>query len=383
MKLASKTTLIIVHPHFTIPGGAGKMVLELGKRISKKINVVIVAQKINPDTIKNYPEIKFESLNGPITSSFKFWLLLSYWRKKTYDVIDKYKAKGKIEILCNTFPANWIGLPYKKQHPEIKCFWLCQEPSAFIHIKKWRNAIVNPLKRIIANSMSPLFAIYDKGISKYSDIFFVNSHFSQKKTREVYNREAVVIYPGIDVKKFQPIKYKDKENYILTVARLSKFKNIDMLIRAFARLKKSNLKLRIVGDGEEKSNLLELARSLNISKRVEILSGLDDKEVADLYAKAKMFVLCSIEEPFGMVPVEALASGTMAIADNSGGPREIIQDNINGILIDNMNEKKLSKCIDSLFKDEAKIKYYSSNARSGVVDLFTWDKSANKILEYL
>lgn len=378
-----KDYLLILHPHFTIPGGAGKVVLELGKRISKTINVVIIAQKINPEYIKNYPEIRFESLNGPITSSFKFWLLLPYWRKKTFEIMDKYRQKGEIKVFCNTFPANWIGLPYKKSHPGVKCFWFCQEPSAFIHIKKWRDAIHDPLKRLIANMMAPLFAIYDKAIIAYADKIFVNSSFSQEKTKEVYNREAIVIYPGIDVDKFQPVNYENKENYVLTVARLSKFKNINMLVGTIAKLKNKNIKLKIVGDGEEKDNLINLAWQLGISKRVEILSGLSDIEVADIFAKAKIFILCSKEEPFGMVPVEALASGTMAISDNSGGPKEIIDNNKNGILIDNMDEDNLASCIDKLLLDEDKIKLFSNNARTRVVDVFTWDKSAKKILKEL
>ena len=378
-----KNTLIMIHPHFTIPGGAGKVVLELGKRISKTMNVVIIAQIINPEYIKNYPEIKFESLNGPITSSFKFWIFLPYWRKKTFDIVNKYRQQGEIRLFCSTFPANWIGLPYKKSYPEIKCFWFCQEPSAFIHIKKWRNAIPNRFKRIIANTLAPVLAIYDKRIAHYADKVFVNSSFSQGKTKEVYNITGVVIYPGIDVNKFRPINYKNKEDYILTVARLSKFKNVDMLVRAFAKLKNKKIKLKIVGDGEEKTNLADLAQQLGVSKRVKILSGLSDKEVADSFSKAKIFVLCSKEEPFGMVPVEALASGTMAIADNSGGPKEIIDNNRNGILIEEMNEDKLAKCVDNLLLNEDKIKLFSSKARTRVTEVFSWEKSATKMMRYL
>lgn len=378
-----KKTLIIIHPHFTIPGGAGKVVLELGKRISKTIKVVIIAQKIHPEYIKSYPEIRFESLNGPITSSFKFWLFLPYWCKKTSEIIDKYQNKSEIEILCNVFPANWIGLPYKKKHLGVKMFWYCHEPSAFIHIKKWRDTIKNPLKRLAAHVLCPILSKYDKKIIKYADLIFSNSEFTSEKIDEIYKRDSIVIYPGIDTDKFQPINYEDKENFILTVARLSKFKNIDMLVRAFSKLEDKDNKLKIVGDGEEKDSLINLARRLGVSKRVEILSGLNDNEVSDIFAKAKIFVLCSKEEPFGMVPVESLASGTMAIADNSGGPKEIIDNNENGILIDNMDKDKLASCIDSLLLNEGKIKLFSSNARTRVTKIFTWDNSAKKIEKYI
>jgi glycosyltransferase involved in cell wall biosynthesis len=383
MIMAQKTTLVIIHPHFTIPGGAGKMMLELGKRLSDNFQIVVIAQKVNNEYKKNYPEIIFEDLGGPITDSFRFWLRLPHWRKKTHSLINKYNSQGKTKIISSVFPANWLSLSYKKRHKEIETFWFCQEPSAFIHIKKWRSAIKNPLKRLIANTFAPIFAIYDKKITAYADKLFSNSEFSKNKIKEIYGRNSTIIYPGIDSKKFHTVDFEDKDNYILTVGRLTKFKNIDLLVSAFAKLKNRKISLKIIGDGEEKDNLDDLAKQLGVFDRVEILSGLSDSEVADIYAKAKMFVLCSKEEPFGIVPVEAMASGTMAIADNSGGPREIIDNNLNGVLIDNMNARKLAKCIDGLLLDENRIKKLSSNARKKAVEHFAWEISAKKLMKEL
>lgn len=381
--MSQKKTLVFVHPHFTIPGGAGKMILELGKRLANNYKIVMIAQKINDEYRKNYPELIFEDIAGPTTDSFGFWLKLSHWRKQTHLTIDKYCKQGSIQLISSVFPSNWLALSYKKKHPNVKTFWFCQEPSAFIHIKKWRNAIQSPIKRLIANTMAPIFAIYDKKITRFADTIFSNSEFSRGNIRQVYGRDSIIIYPGIDSKKFHRIDFEAKENYILTVGRLTKFKNIDLLIQTLSNLKNKNVKLKIVGDGEEKENLKLLAEELKVSDRIEILSGLSDSEVADLFAKAKIFILCSKEEPFGMVPVEAMASGTMAIADNSGGPREIIDNEVNGILINEMNVNKLAKVVDELFLNENQIKKLSSNTKEKVTRLFDWSVSAEKLNENL
>ncbi|MEI8061172.1 MAG: glycosyltransferase family 4 protein [Candidatus Berkelbacteria bacterium] len=381
--MKTKTTLVFVHPHFTVPGGAGKMILELGKRLSNDYKIVMIAQSVNDEYRKNYPEITFDDLGGPITDSFRFWLQLSRWRKRTHLAIDKYYKQGHIELISSVFPSNWLALSYKKKRPDVKTFWFCQEPSAFIHIKKWRNAIQSPIKRFIANTMAPMFAVYDKKITRFANTIFSNSEFSRRNIGQVYGRDSIIVYPGIDSKKFHPVDFGAKENYILTVGRLSKFKNINTLVTAISELKNKEVKLKIVGDGEEKSSLIKLARELKISSRVEILSGLSDSQVADAYAKAKVFVLCSKEEPFGMVPVEAMASGTMAIADNSGGPKEIIDNEVNGILIDHMTSGKLAGVLDDLFANQDKIKLFSSKTKEKVDRLFDWSVSAKKLKQIL
>lgn len=378
-----KITLVFVHPHFTIPGGAGKMILELGSRLADDFQVVMIAQKINPVYKKNYPKIIFEDIGGPTTDNFSFWLRLPHWRRLVHLCIDKYHDKGEIKLISSVFPANWLSLSYKKKHGDIKTFWFCQEPSAFIHIKKWRDAIQSPVKRLIANTMAPIFATYDRRTTKFADTIFSNSEFSRKNIRQIYGRNSIVIHPGIDSKKFHSVDFGVKGNYILTVGRLTKFKNIDLLVRALSKFENKIVKLKIVGDGEEMENLKSLASELNIANRIEILSGLSDNEVADLFAKAKIFVLCSKEEPFGMVPVEAMASGTMAIADNSGGPKEIIDNGVNGLLIDNMNDDKLAKEIDRLLSDQKEIEKLSSMARTKAVGTFAWEASVNKLMKSL
>lgn len=373
-----KEILIIIHPHFTIPGGAGKVALEIGKRIAKDLKVVIIAQQINPEYIENYPEIIFESINGPITSSFLFWLLFPVWYFKTAKIIDKYSKQGKIRIFISVFPANWIGLPYKIFHREIRCDWYCHEPSAFIHIKKWRNAISNPLKRALANLLAPIFSAIDKILAKYADNIIANSHYSQNIIEKIYNTKSVVIYPGVDTQQYIPVPFKDKENYILSVGRLTKFKNFNLLIKAFSKLEDKTLSLYIVGNGEEKENLQKLATRLNVQQRVKLLSDINDQQIIDLFAKAKIFVLCSKNEPFGIVPVEAMACGTAVIADNSGGPIETIVSQKTGILVD-CNENSLFEAFSELLNDKDKLERFSMEAREHAQRNFDWDLCVTKL----
>lgn len=377
-----KKYLLIIHPHFTIPGGAGKVVLELGKRLSKEMSVVMIAQKVNPEYIAEFPEITFENINGPITNSFLFWLLLPYWQIKTARIIKKYAQKGELTIFCNVFPANWLGLPYKIFHKNIRCVWFCHEPSGFIHIKKWRDAITSPLKRIIANCIFPIMSIIDKKLTTHFDEIFVNSIYSKNIAEKIYKRKGIIIYPGVDTEEYAPIPFEEKEDYILGVGRLSRFKNFDILISAFAKLENKKISLFIIGNGEEKINLQNLVKKLKLKERVKFLANISNQEIITYYAKAKAFILCSKNEPFGIVPIEAMSCGTTVIADNSGGPMETIKNKETGELI-NCTVENLHATLEKLLIADGVLKKYSTNARKHVEASFSWDNSVKKIKEFL
>lgn len=342
------------------------------------MRVVIIAQKIDHQYVGEYPELEFKSINGPITSSLFFWLLFPFWYLKTANVINSLKKQKSISILCSVFPANWVGLTYKVLHRDVRCTWFCHEPSAFIHIESWRNAITSPIKRTIANLMAPALAVVDKKLVTFADELFVNSEYSKKIVRDFYKRDGIVIYPGVNSDISEPILFENKENRILTVGRLSKFKNIDIAINAFSKIEKKETSLYVIGDGEEKSNLINLTKKLGVSEKVKFFTDISDKEIAEHYAKAKLFILASKNEPFGLVSIEAMANGTPVIADASGGPNETILDNKTGRVIDCTIEN-LKMTIDELLKDEEKLKQYSIDAALHIKNNFSWEAAAEKI----
>lgn len=375
-----KKNIIFFHPHFTIPGGAGKVVLELGKRLSAKYNVFVVALKINAEYLTEYPQIKFITLNGPVTSSFKFWLNFFHWQNQLFTTLDSITTKPST-IISSIFPANWLVLPYKNHNPRVKMIWYCHEPSAFIHIKKWRQAINDPLKRLISNLLAPIFSQIDKHITKSADLLLANSKFGASLISQTYHRTPTIVYPGTDTTIYKPINFSQKQNTIVTVSRLTKFKNVDILINAFSKIKDKKTKLIIIGDGEEKTNLQKLIKELKLEKRTKILSGITNTQLIDYCTKAKLFVLCSKNEPFGIVPVEAMACGTPVIVDNSGGPKETVIDEVTGQIID-MNSDNLCKTLDKMLSNDSLLKKWSINARKQSLK-FDWSQSVNNLEKYL
>jgi glycosyltransferase involved in cell wall biosynthesis len=169
----------------------------------------------------------------------------------------------------------------------------------------------------------------DKKCVKNAMRIMVNSLMVQKMVKEIYNRIGEVYYPAIDSVFFDSER-SFKGDYILACGRIVPLKRFDYLIEACA-----NQDVRIVFAGQEnkmeKKCLKDLSKRLNV--KIEFLGAVDKKELKDIYANAKLVVLTCPKEYFGLVPVEAMATGTPVVAwADDAGPQETIVDGKTGYL---------------------------------------------------
>lgn len=153
--------------------------------------------------------------------------------------------------------------------------------------------------------------------------------------------------------------------YILSVGRLNKQKNFEMLIKAYSQSQaKNESKLLIIGEGSERNNLELLIKNLKLENSVYLIG--QKENVKDYYLQSEIYVLSSSFEGFPNVLVEALSNGCACIAtDCPTGPSEIIQNGLNGILVENENQAELTKSIDRIYFDnKLKIKLKNNAVKS-------------------
>ncbi|MDF1592854.1 MAG: glycosyltransferase family 4 protein [Desulfobacterales bacterium] len=378
-----KIDLIFLHPHFTLPGGAGNAVIEAASRLNpERYNVRIICIRADSDYKNRYPALCFIEIGGPLSSSPMFWLTFPWVQYKIHSELNRFSPGI---IIPNVLPANWWGFIYKLFHKEVLCLWYCHEPSAFIHIPQWIESITHPFIRIGAKLLNPLLKAVDLFlVSKGPDHVVSNSRFSSRLFEKVYHRHvADYLYPGIDLEYFSP--QADKKKYLLMVSRLTKFKNVHIAIQAMSEVKDKAYRLVIGGEGEEKDNLMALTKSLNLTDRVHFIGRVADNDLPKLYAEAKLVLFTSREEPFGMVPVEALVCGTPVIGAGSGGLTETIAHNYNGILLDEMTAENLADAVNALLSDNKKYELLQKHTRE-TAEEFGWDrhvKTLESILEDL
>ncbi|HYK99262.1 MAG TPA: glycosyltransferase [Candidatus Acidoferrales bacterium] len=162
----------------------------------------------------------------------------------------------------------------------------------------------------------------DLEMSRRVDRWIANSSVVAERISRYYGRESEVVYPPVDVDTFQA--RPERGDHWLFVGRLSPYKRADVAVMAFARTRR---RLIVVGEGRERDALERLA-----TDNVAFTGRVDEATKRDLLASARGLVLPS-DEDFGIVCVEALASGAPVIALNKGGAPEIVRDGTDGALI--------------------------------------------------
>ncbi|WP_432662623.1 glycosyltransferase family 4 protein [Wukongibacter baidiensis] len=154
---------------------------------------------------------------------------------------------------------------------------------------------------------------------------------------------------------------------LLAMGRLGHEKGFDLLIRAFAQIKDKNpdWKLIIWGEGKERKNIEKIISNLKMEDRV-MLPGKTKEPLAKM-AEADLFVLSSRREGFPNVLCEAMTVGMPVVAtDCLCGPREIITDQVDGVLIEPENIEELAESMHELMNDENKRRYIGENAKESI-----------------
>ncbi len=156
---------------------------------------------------------------------------------------------------------------------------------------------------------------WDMASSRRVGAFIAISETVQKRIKRCYNRDSRIIYPPVDTERFRPAG--EKGDFYLLVGAMVPYKRADIAVDAFNTL---GYPLKIAGCGPEEAGLRKRAKS-NIS----FLGRLSDPEIASLYSRCKALIFPG-EEDFGIVPLEAMASGKPVLAFSGGGAGETVSD---------------------------------------------------------
>ena len=203
--------------------------------------------------------------------------------------------------------------------------------------------LVNPLRK------------NDFKLAQKPDFLIANSSYSKDEILKYYKRDASVIFPPVEVDKFK--LERNKKDYYITTSRQVNWKKLDLAVEAFS---KNGKKLVLVGGGAEHQKLVELAGG---AKNIEFIPRISDPlELSKIVAEAKCFVFPSLE-PFGIAPIEALATGTPVLAFNQGGAQDYIKDGENGVFFDKQSSSAILKAVEKFEKTSFDAKKVSESAK--------------------
>jgi len=196
------------------------------------------------------------------------------------------------------------------------------------------------LQKIGMKLFLPTLRKWDLWSATQVDRFIANSQFVADRIKRIYNRDAEVFHPPVDVEHFQTLE-RDPQDFYLFFGQLTAYKRADLAIEAFNRL---GLRLIIAGAGEELEKLetrnLKLATS-----NVEFLGRVSDEKRDELYSQAKALIFPGVED-FGIIPVEAQATGCPVIAFAEGGALETVVDGETGVFFAEQTADSLCAAIE-------------------------------------
>lgn len=231
--------------------------------------------------------------------------------------------------------------------------------------------------KVYGNLINHNLRQWDYLSSQRVDYFIANSEETKSRIQKFYRRDAEVIYPPVDIPGSEEIKNLKLEirNYYITVSRLARAKHVDILIKA---ANENRFNLKIVGTGRDEKYLKSIAGTT-----VEFMGSVTDKELSDLYKNAKAFLFSSVDEEFGIAPIEAMGYSLPVIALASGGLKETVKEGENGYLFDDLNGDNLIEKIKLLEKlSPEKYQEMKNNARSSS-EQYSQDQFKKKILNFV
>ncbi|BBJ79842.1 TPA: glycosyltransferase family 4 protein [Klebsiella pneumoniae] len=230
------------------------------------------------------------------------------------------------------------------------------------------------IKSYIARMLLHKIRLWDCRTANGVDHFIANSQFIARRIKKVYGRDADVIYPPVDVNRFE-LNF-NKEDYFFTASRLVPYKRIDLIVEAFSEM--PNRKLVVIGDGPEMQKIKSKAKT-----NIEILGYQPDSVMQEYMRNAKAFVFAA-EEDFGIIPVEAQACGTPVIAFGKGGALETIRplgvDKPTGLFF---QKQTVADIIEAVTNFDNNFESFNLHDCRNNAEKFSVERFNNEILNYI
>lgn len=218
---------------------------------------------------------------------------------------------------------------------------------------------------------------------RYADAIGCTSNAMADQARLVLgkpNQEITVTPFGVNVKNCTPSsEKKTNERPIIGIVKyLEPIYDIPLLINAFAILHKEwTIKpiLRIYGDGHLKEELIELTKRLGVSKDVQFMGPIPNVDVPNAVNEMDIFVNCSLKESFGVNMVEAMACEVPVVATDTAGAREVIDQNVTGIVLKDRKPETMAAVFKELLSDPDRRMAMGKAGRERVLRLYDWEKN--------
>lgn len=332
-----KIELIFFLPNFS-SGGAGKSITELCEKIDKKkftITVICLGKCFYKNRLVRVCKKIYElGVNKTFYAQIIIYRILRL----------EFKDFKKVIFISNLYYCNALTLLVQRKLKNVS--YILTERTPFEELRIYFSFLDFIKKKIIKLILK---LSYHK-----ADLIIANSKKTRDDIRLFSGSRVVSVYPSSYKKNLTQKNRTNtgKKKIILSVGRLSKEKGFDILIRSIPYINYDNFLIKIVGDGPEKQNLINLSKKLGVNKKIIFLGNKKESEIFRYYLQSNLFISPSYFEGFPNAVIEALSANLPVIcSDSYGGIREILLDGKGGCIFKNADFRHLAEKINLFFEE--------------------------------
>ncbi len=202
---------------------------------------------------------------------------------------------------------------------------------------------------------------WDHRAAQRPDIMVANSTHTAKAIKKYYNRDADIVFPPIDVERFKQKDQLHKRSGYVIAGRQTPYKRVDLAVLACSKL---GLPLTVIGKGPDHERLVSMA-----GPTVKFETWVEDSDMAKYFAEARGFIFPGIDD-FGIVAVEALATGTPLIAYKAGGALDYVNSSKTGVFFTEQEVDSLCEALRSFENSKFDYKKVAKSAERFDTDSF-------------
>jgi len=372
--------LVIATPFLETKGGMERVVLKIAQQFKAKIH----CYSYDPDhTFPEFRALDIETakpgnisklpLGKRLTTAIEAGNHFYNVKLKDYDLINAHQT-----------PSEWIR---NKNSPVL---WYCFSPNreAF-DLYNWRMKRRSIPSKAVFWASIQAFKFFEYQTVPKMEYIFTSCKNPQARINKYLHRESEVLYPGVDYEKFS---CKGYERFFYYPSRIVPEKELEYAIEAFKLFaNRQNPKpgaaqgmrwsLVIVGSLSQRPEHIAYFKKLQslCTKDITIETNVSDERLIDLYSRCYATLFTPVDEDYGLIPLESMASSKPCIGRNEGGLKETIQDGRDGFLVNSIWE--MAEKMELISRDEERCRTMGRAGRSKVEREFTWERFLTRFEE--
>jgi glycosyltransferase involved in cell wall biosynthesis len=393
--------IAIIHEDLSVKGGAENLIIWYANDLVRRgYDVTLFTSKFDR---KIWRGEYIRNLTVRVEKAFQFTR-----NPLKYEIFGRMALRITAEydlIIVHNWLNSSLSVAFRHRTRKQKWVWFCEEPPRFIYYKEIdsellpqyiNHAYFEPHQgiKIILNHVVRQLLVFLKildrlYVKRAFDKIIVNSEFTAKNVKRIYNLEPSIAHLGIGghyvTDHYANMKQKHQCDFMFFYSgRIDASKNLKRIIVAFANLKASvNYKLVIAGKGVLKDYISRKVSVLNLQDKVKLVGHVSDEDLVSYYNSADLMVYLPINEPFGLVPIEALACGKPSLVSNIGGPSETIVENVTGFYANPLDVDDISRKLEYIIEHREVLASMKDACKKAYLTRFTLEKGVDRFLKAL